>query len=249
MQNVFVYLITIILCSLNLSVKAEENLFEKNFQRQSPKDFQSFEQNPQTIIKRGWDQDTDKIKMLEEGYDLMGFSGFSGPNVSPDLAKVHGEKLKADLILIYDRQVNENSRASAIQRAREKVLAAKGGENKGEITEIEITEEDLADSNALYVFYASYWVKLPKPTFGTHFIKLEKGSDEVEVPGALVIAVIKGSPAAKAGISRNDSIIKVDQVDVNTPDDLIAVVRKSKGKSVNVEYIRGGKKESVSVDL
>ena len=187
--------------------------------------------------------------MLEEGYDLMGFSGFSGPNVSPNLAKVHGEKLKADLILIYDRQVNENSRASAIQRAREKVLAAKGGENKGEITEIEITEEDLADSNALYVFYASYWVKLPKPTFGTHFIKLEKGSDEVEVPGALVIAVIKGSPAAKAGISRNDSIIKVDQVDVNTPDDLIAVVRKSKGKSVNVEYIRGGKKESVSVDL
>ena len=120
MQNVFVYLITIILCSLNLSVKAEENLFEKNFQRQSPKDFQSFEQNPQTIIKRGWDQDTDKIKMLEEGYDLMGFSGFSGPNVSPNLAKVHGEKLKADLILIYDRQVNENSRASAIQRAREK---------------------------------------------------------------------------------------------------------------------------------
>ena len=173
MQNVFVYFITIILCSLNLSVKAEENLFEKNFQRQSPKDFQSFEQNPQTIIKRGWDQDTDKIKMLEEGYDLMGFSGFSGPNVSPNLAKVHGEKLKADLILIYDRQVNENSRASAIQRAREKVLAAKRAENKGEITEIEITEEDLADSNALYVFYASYWVKLPKPTFGTHFIKLE----------------------------------------------------------------------------
>ena len=92
-------------------------------------------------------------------------------------------------------------------------------------------------------------MKLPKPTFGTHFIKLEKGSDEVEVPGALVIAVIKGSPAAKAGISRNDSIIKVDQVDVNTPADLIAVVRKSKGKSVDVKYIRGGRTESVTVNL
>ena len=92
-------------------------------------------------------------------------------------------------------------------------------------------------------------MKLPEPTFGTHFIKLQKGSDEVEVPGALVIAVIKGSPAAKAGILRNDSIVKVDQVDVNTPDDLIAVVRKSKGKSVDVEYIRGGRKESVTVNL
>lgn len=248
MQKVFVYFITSILFFLNQSVLAE-NLFEKNFQRQSPKDFQSFEQNPQTKIMRGWDQDTDKIKMLEEGYDLMGFSGFSGPNVSPDFARAHGEKIKADLILIYDRQVNENTRASAIQKARDKVLAAKRLENKGEITEIEITEEDLADSNALYTFYASYWVKLPKPTFGTHFIKLAKGNDDVEVPGALVIAVIKGSPAAKAGILRNDSIVKVDQFDVNTPDDLIAVVRKNKGKSVDVEYIRGGKKESVTVNL
>ncbi len=249
MQNVFVCFITIIICSLSLSLKAEENLFEKNFQRQSPKDFQSFAQNPQTKILRGWDQDTDKIKMLEDGYDLMGFTGFSGPNISPNLAKVHGEKLKADLILIYDRQVNENTRATAIQKARDKVLAAKKIENNGEITEIEITEEDLADSNALYVFYASYWVKLPKPTFGTHFIKLAKGNDEVEVPGALVIAVIKGSPAAEAGILRNDSIVKVDQVNVDTPDDLMAVIKKSKGKSVNVEYIRNGKKESVTVNL
>ena len=113
---------------------AQENLFEKNYQTQSPKGFKSFSVNPDTKIMRGWDQDTDKIKMLEEGYDLMGFSGFSGPNVSPDFARAHGEKLKADLILIYDRQVNENTRASAIQKARDKVLAAKRLENKGEIT-------------------------------------------------------------------------------------------------------------------
>lgn len=249
MHKIIIHFLGLLLfCNISSAV-AEENLFEKNFQRQSPKDFQSFDKNLQTKIMRGWDQDTDKIKMLEEGYDLMGFSGFSGPNLSPKFAKSHGEKIKADLVLIYDRQINDNSRASAIQKARDKVLAAKKNEKKGEITEIVISEEDLLDSNALFAFYASYWVKLPKPTFGTHFIKLSNKQDEGDVPGALVIAVIKNSPAATAGILRNDSIIKIDQVDVNSPDDLVAVIRKSKGKSVNVEYIRGGKKNSVQVNL
>jgi membrane-associated protease RseP (regulator of RpoE activity) len=249
MQKIFLLLISYVLIVSTTIASAQENLFKKNFQRQSPTDFQSFEKTIDTKIMKGWDQDKDKIKMLEEGYDLMGFSGFSGPNISPNFAKIHGEELKADLVLIYDRQVNDSSRASAIKKARDKVFAARKAEKKGEIIEIEITEEDLLDSNALYVFYASYWVKLPKPTFGTHFIKIAKNNVQDEVPGALVIAVIKDSPAAKAGILKNDSIVKIDQVDVNSPDDLIAVIKKSKGKSVDVEFIRGGIKDQVTVNL
>jgi membrane-associated protease RseP (regulator of RpoE activity) len=249
MQKIFLLLISYVLIVTTTIASAQENLFKKNFQRQSPTDFQSFEKTIDTKIMKGWDQDKDKIKMLEEGFDLMGFSGFSGPNISPNFAKIHGEELKADLVLIYDRQVNDSSRASAIKKARDKVFAARKAEKKGEIIEIEITEEDLLDSNALYVFYASYWVKLPKPTFGTHFIKIAKNNVQDEVPGALVIAVIKDSPAAKAGILKNDSIVKIDQVDVNSPDDLIAVIKKSKGKSVDVEFIRGGIKDQVTVNL
>lgn len=249
MQKIFLLLISYVLIVFTSIASAQENLFKKNFQRQSPTDFQSFEKTIDTKIMKGWDQDKDKIKMLEEGFDLMGFSGFSGPNISPNFAKIHGEELKADLVLIYDRQVNDSSRASAIKKARDKVFAARKAEKKGEIIEIEITEEDLLDSNALYVFYASYWVKLPKPTFGTHFIKIAKNNVQDEVPGALVIAVIKDSPAAKAGILKNDSIVKIDQVDVNSPDDLIAVIKKSKGKSVDVEFIRGGIKDQVTVNL
>ena len=249
MQKIFLLLISYVLIVSTSIASAQENLFKKNFQRQSPTDFQSFEKTIDTKIMKGWDQDKDKIKMLEEGFDLMGFSGFSGPNISPNFAKIHGEELKADLVLIYDRQVNDSSRASAIKKARDKVFAARKAEKKGEIIEIEITEEDLLDSNALYVFYASYWVKLPKPTFGTHFIKIAKNNVQDEVPGALVIAVIKDSPAAKAGILKNDSIVKIDQVDVNSPDDLIAVIKRSKGKSIDVEFIRGGIKDQVTVNL
>ena len=93
----------------------------------------------------------------------------------------------------------------------------------------------------MYDFYASYWVKLPKPTFGTHFIELGKGEDSQSVEGVQVIAVIKGSAAANAGIVRNDSITSINGQKVTTPEQLISLIRENKGSDINVGYIRNGK--------
>ena len=185
--------------------------------------------------------------MLENGYDLMGTSGFVGQNVPPNLALKHAKKIKADMVLIYDRQINENTRATQIQKAREKARAANRIKNKGEITEIIITDEDLTNSNAKYDFYLTYWVKLPKPTFGTHFIKLI--SDAEDNLGVQVIAVINGSSAAAAGIKRGDNIVSVNGAAVNSPDDLIKIIRKNKGKSIDVAFERGGESIKVLVSL
>ncbi len=146
---------------------------------------------PDTKIMRGWDKDTDNVMMLENGYDFMGFSGFVSTNLPPSVALEHGQKIKADLILIYDRQINEGDRASQFKQARRKAIEEKRVKDFGKVTEIEITEEDLVDPNVMYDFYASYWVKLPKPTFGTHFIELGKGENSENVEGVQVIAVIK----------------------------------------------------------
>jgi len=235
------------LFAISFSSVAEENLFEKNYQSQSPKGFKSFSENPQPKVMRGWEKETDNIKMLENGFDLMGTSGFVGQNVPPNLALKHAVKIKADMVLIYDRQINENTRATQIQKAREKARAANRIKKQGEITEITITDEDLADSNAKYDFYLTYWVKLPKPTFGTHFIKLV--SDTEDNFGVKVIAVIKESAAAAAGIKRGDNIISINGAKVNSPDDLIKIIRKNKGKSINVAFERGGESIKVSVSL
>ena len=232
---------------ISFSAVAGENIFEKNYQSQSPKGFKSFSKNLQPKVMRGWEKETDNIKMLENGFDLMGTSGFVGQNVPPSLALKHAMKIKADMVLIYDRQINENTRATQIQKAREKARAANRIKKKGEITEITITDEDLADSNAKYDFYLTYWVKLPKPTFGTHFIKLV--SDVEDNLGVQVIAVIKESAAAVAGIKRGDNIISINGATVNSPDDLIKIIRKNKGKSINVAFERGGESMKVSVSL
>ena len=89
--------------------------------------------------------------------------------------------------------------------------------------------------------------KLPKPTFGAHFIKLN--SDAESINGVQIIAVIKGSPAAIAGILKNDSITSIAEVPVNKPEDLISQIRKNKGKLIEVGYLRGGKQSKVNVKL
>ena len=88
---------------------------------------------------------------------------------------------------------------------------------------------------------------LPKPSFGTHFIKLK--SDEQDTRGVRVIAVIKESAAATAGIKKNDNILSINNVEVNSPDDLINIIRENKGKSIDVVYERGGESSKVSVAL
>ena len=226
---------------------SDENVFEKNYQIQSPKGFQSFSKNLNTKMMRGWAQKTDKFKMLEDGYDLMGHSNFTAPYTSPNLALQHAKSIKADMVLLYDRQINDSSRATIIKKAREKARKAKRVKEVGNLTEIEINEDDLIDENVKYEINATYWVKLPKPTFGAHFIKLN--SDIEAINGVQIIAVIKGSPAAIAGILRNDSITSIAEVQVNKPDDLISAIRKNKGKLIEVGFIRGGKQLKVSVKL
>jgi len=157
-------LIFLISLFFTLNSLAAENLFEKNYQSQSPKGFQSLIQSPDTKIIRGWDRKQDMIKMLEKGYDFMGFSGFTSLNLSPDLALEHGRKIKADLLLIYDRQINESNRASHISAARKNAKEANRIKESENITEIEIKEKDLIEPSARYDFYVTYWVKLPKPT-------------------------------------------------------------------------------------
>ena len=234
---------------LSTNLIAEENLFEKNYVLQSPEDFKSFEQVPDTKIMRGWDKDTDNVMMLENGYDFMGFSGFVSTNLPPSVALEHGQKIKADLILIYDRQINEGDRASQFKKARRKAIEEKRVKDFGKVTEIEITEEDLVDPNVMYDFYASYWVKLPKPTFGTHFIELGQGENRENAQGVQVIAVIKGSAAAKAGILRNDSITSINGQKVTTPDELISLIRKNKGSDIDVGYMRNGKASQIVVSI
>ena len=71
-------------------------------------------------------------------------------------------------------------------------------------------------------------------------------------PAAKIVSVIKGSPAAKAGMKGGDLVTKFDGQPLGSPpyDSLIAYVRAHNiGDKVTLTIVRGGKQQNVTVTL
>ncbi|HUT72318.1 MAG TPA: DegQ family serine endoprotease [Desulfatiglandales bacterium] len=68
--------------------------------------------------------------------------------------------------------------------------------------------------------------------------------------GALVADVVAGGPAEKAGIERGDVIVTFDEKDISESDDLPYVVASTPvGKTVTMEVIRKGQRESIQAEI
>ena len=219
------------------TVHAAENLYEKNYRAQNSGDLKSLQVYPETEMYVSNHFDEDNISMLENGYDMMGSSGFEAGSITPDMALVHAKSLKADVVLVYSKYASKKSPLSTLQTIKE---AAK--------TTGEIDPEVLKEDDAQYKYYASYWAKLPMPLLGLHVIKLRHKSNESDVvvtnEGLKVLAVIKDSPAYKAGFLRGDILLKMGDIDLEAPAMLSKAVGKYQGKKVKISYKRN---EVVSV--
>jgi len=211
---------------------ADQNPYEQNYKSQNMNDLKSLQTKPETKIFVGNHKDDDNITMLEDGYDLMGTSGFSSTEASSDLALQHAKSIKADLVMVYQKYESAQASSSKLQLIKE--AANKGGE---------IDPKDLEDGPTQYLYHASYWAKLPMPLFGVHVIKLKQSSADEdtpkELPGLKVIAVIKSSPASSMGLVRGDTLLKLGDVSLKSADDLFLAVKRYAGQKVQLEFQRG----------
>ncbi|MGH7493905.1 MAG: PDZ domain-containing protein [bacterium] len=68
--------------------------------------------------------------------------------------------------------------------------------------------------------------------------------------GVLVLAVNEDSPAAKAGLKSGDVITKVDTEIIRDAEDLIQSLQDyEEGDQAKIEYVRQGKRETVTVEI
>ena len=226
------------------NVYAAENPYEKNYRVQNSNNLKSLSPAPDTKMYVSNHKDEDNISMLESGYDMMGTSGFDATDTPADLALQFGKTIKADTVLVYSKYGSAKTPASKLQLIKE--AAKRGGE---------IDAKDLEEPATEYQYYASYWAKLPMPLLGVHLIKLKPMADPdsdvkpVDEKGLNIIAVIKESPAAKAGIVKGDVLLKLGDVDLNKPDDLFAAVKRYEGQAVPVELMRDQSNMKVTVAL
>lgn len=72
---------------------------------------------------------------------------------------------------------------------------------------------------------------------------------KTEIQPVRIAAVTKDYPAEKAGLKKNDTIISVNSIKIESPDDLIAATKKFTGKKVLVVYSRDGDRQEVEVSL
>lgn len=70
--------------------------------------------------------------------------------------------------------------------------------------------------------------------------------DQMEIEYGLVISeVVEKSPAASAGVRKNDILSKMDGVEIRQHDDVLRAVAQSKGNPITLQIIRKGKQLSL----
>jgi membrane-associated protease RseP (regulator of RpoE activity) len=92
---------------------------------------------------------------------------------------------------------------------------------------------------------AEYWIGVPvSPVDATLRAHLPSLSAEA---GLIANDVVKGSPADKAGLQKNDLLVSLGGKPLKTPDNLIEQIQASAGKPTPLEILRAGKPTTLAV--
>ena len=172
----------------------------------------------------GRDKVADYYRLLQDGYELLGYSSFRAGHVPPEKLSEQAASLHSDLVMVYTEGVDRLPGASA------------SGSTQS-------SDED----PTLYEYFASYWVKLPTPLLGLH---VQRYTPEPQVSGGLeVLAVVLKSPAALAGLQRGDILLRLGDVELRQPEELVQAAQRYAGQSVDVRFRRDDAEMHTNVTL
>lgn len=220
---------------------AAENLYTKSYvSRNNPAvPLQPDPAGPKVYL--GSEKDKDYQRMLEDGFDMLGYSSFeAAEDVSPDQLTEQARKVKADLVLVYTKLTGNVPASVKIQQMREQARKAEktqDANNRG----VELPEE-----HALYSYFASYWVKLAPPLIGVH---VTSSDQDDAVTGLKVFAVIKDSPAAKVALREGDILTRIGDVELTRPETLSQAAQRYAGQTVEIAWQRNGDANKAAITL
>lgn len=190
-------------------------------------------------IYLGKSKEDDYQSMLENGFDLLGYSSFEAGDVPVSQLAEQAQKVKAETVLVYTERTAQTPSSIKLQQMKEQQRIAAN-------PELAKMGKPLFTEQANYAYFAAYWAKLQTPIIGVHV----KGpsSDEAS-KGLSVQAVINDSPAQLAGLQVDDLLLSIGEIAMVTPEALLKASQRYAGQLVEVAYEREGKPAKVSVKL
>jgi hypothetical protein len=220
----------------------------------------------QAKIVTSEDMRKDALRMMEDGYLLLGRSVFRSQEVDPELARKVATENNASVILVARKYADSVTEAVAmsewipereIKTTESGVI--QGGANAGQMWERERTTtiqgefqtEYVPQTTDYYDYAATYWAKSKPPIFGVLVAATnEETRQQLQSnKGVSIRAVIRRSPAFQADLLRGDVITRFAGVEILDPDQFFDTVVENQGKQVDVEFVRNGETKTVSVLL
>lgn len=232
---------------MNMAAPKSNNPYTESFtSRERP----SIGLQPETgapKMYRGVVETADYQRMLEDGYDMLGYSKFEANAIPPELAVEHARNLKADVVLVYSKLVGNVPASVQIQqmrdRAKQKAPADTAAKDKA-VGDVVATAEE----QQRYAYFATYWAKLAPPLIGVHITSLLEQDRKNEI-GLNVLAVVKQSPAEKAAITHGDVLLRIGDVELNKPELLSQAARRYAGQTVELSYLRNKQPHKTLITL
>jgi hypothetical protein len=212
-------------------IVANENFFTSSYVESKPSNAKRIVSDAAPKIYAGTDKIADKHRMEERGFELVGYSDFIAGSVAPELALPQAKKAHAELVLVYSERADKASASAKIQQLRE---AKRSGQAP-------------VEAGASYAYFASYWARIAKPSMGVHVKVPEKDDDAKD--GLLVMVVIDGSAAEKAGLLKDDYLISIGDVSLLKVADLTKAVNQYAGQTVDVTFVRNRMRQDSKMTL
>jgi hypothetical protein len=190
---------------------------------------------------------------------LLGVSEFNTSPVSSDLAVEQGEKLTADIVVLYMQYTNTINTVMPITLPS--TTTASTNYYNGYNNFIGSSQSTIYGQSTTYVpmvidrynYIATYWKKdNRKPKIGVVAVDLTddlKGKLQTN-SGCYVEVVIKDTPAFYADILRGDVIFSLNGTRIINSEHLNTILSKIKGgQQINLIIIRNGYKINKSIYL
>lgn len=172
-------------------------------------------------VIKGNNKDSDLLQMLEDGYDLIGYSSFNG-KVNEDDVLVQAKNVHASTVLVYSQYTNTVSSFVPLT--------------------IGMQTTYIPNNTNRSDYFASYWIKSKPGILGVHLQELtaELRQKNKTNKGVFVQAVEKTSPAFLADIFRGDILKKIGNIEITDIKNCSEAIGLQAGKKTTVAILREG---------